>query len=163
MTITLPPMWHSIENKLMPVNTKNPAPEHCAQMTFDEAFQLSASLMTKLESETGDNSDAKTLLNTMFSGDRLIPVIVQDATTGMNLMLAYSNIQSFYYTLKTGLAHYYSRSRDKLWMKGETSGHIQRICGIFSDCDSDTLLFVVEQTGVACHTGRSSCFFNRII
>ncbi|MDD3341980.1 MAG: bifunctional phosphoribosyl-AMP cyclohydrolase/phosphoribosyl-ATP diphosphatase HisIE [Sulfurospirillaceae bacterium] len=92
----------------------------------------------------------------------LLPVIAQDFTTGEVLMLAYMNEASLKLTLETGLAHYFSRSRQKLWKKGESSGHFQYVKEAYLDCDSDTLLLKVEQIGVACHTGRPSCFFNRI-
>ena len=89
----------------------------------------------------------------------LIPVIVQDIENGEVLMLAYMNKEAFEKTLSTGYAHYYSRSRQKLWKKGETSGNIQEVKKILLDCDSDTLLLKVSQTGPACHTGRKSCFY----
>ena len=92
----------------------------------------------------------------------LIPVIAQDSDNGEILMLAYTNKEAFGLTLKTKIAHYYSRSRKKLWKKGEQSGHTQEVQEIYLDCDSDTVLLKVKQNGVACHTGRYSCFFNRV-
>ena len=92
----------------------------------------------------------------------LIPVIAQDYENGEILMLAYTNKEAFELTLKTKIAHYYSRSRKKLWKKGEQSGHTQEVQEIYLDCDSDTVLLKVKQNGVACHTGRYSCFFNRV-
>ena len=92
----------------------------------------------------------------------LIPVIAQESDNGEILMLAYTNKEAFELTLKTKVAHYYSRSRKKLWKKGEQSGNIQEVEEIYLDCDSDTVLLKVKQNGVACHTGRHSCFFNRI-
>ncbi|MEM2120064.1 MAG: phosphoribosyl-AMP cyclohydrolase [Archaeoglobaceae archaeon] len=92
----------------------------------------------------------------------LIPVVVQDAKTGEVLMLAYANEEALRRTLETGYAHYWSRSRNKLWMKGETSGNTQKIVEIRVDCDCDTLLYLVEQKGNACHTGHKSCFFRRL-
>ncbi|BCD62827.1 phosphoribosyl-ATP pyrophosphohydrolase / phosphoribosyl-AMP cyclohydrolase [Nitratiruptor sp. YY08-26] len=89
----------------------------------------------------------------------LIPAIVQDSQTGEVLMLAYMNKEAFEKTVATGYAHYYSRSRQKLWKKGESSGNVQKVEAIRLDCDSDTLLLQVEQTGPACHTGRKSCFY----
>ena len=89
----------------------------------------------------------------------LIPVITQDSTTNEVLMLAYMNKQALELTLFTKIAHYFSRSRQRIWKKGESSGHIQKVKKIMLDCDGDTLLLKVEQTGVACHTGRKSCFF----
>jgi phosphoribosyl-AMP cyclohydrolase len=91
-------------------------------------------------------------------GNGLIPVVVQDATSKKVLMLAYANEEALAKTLKTGYAHYWSRSRQKLWMKGETSGHTQKIKRVVADCDYDTLLYVVEQKGPACHTGAETCF-----
>ncbi|WP_281951503.1 bifunctional phosphoribosyl-AMP cyclohydrolase/phosphoribosyl-ATP diphosphatase HisIE [Nitrosophilus kaiyonis] len=92
----------------------------------------------------------------------LIPVIVQDIESNEVLMLAYMNKEAFEKTLYTGYAHYFSRSREKLWKKGETSGNIQEVKEILLDCDSDTLLLKVKQTGPACHTGRKSCFYKDI-
>jgi phosphoribosyl-AMP cyclohydrolase len=91
-------------------------------------------------------------------GNGLIPVVVQDSTSKKLLMLAYANEEALKKTLKTGYAHYWSRSRQKLWMKGETSGHTQKIKRVVADCDYDTLLYVVEQKGPACHTGAETCF-----
>jgi len=88
----------------------------------------------------------------------LIPVVVQDDKSKMILMLAYVNQEALDKTLRTGYAHYWSRSRNKLWMKGETSGHTQKIKRIATDCDYDTLLYVVAQKGPACHTGETTCF-----
>jgi phosphoribosyl-ATP pyrophosphohydrolase/phosphoribosyl-AMP cyclohydrolase len=94
-----------------------------------------------------------------FNEQGLIPAIVQETATGQVLMLAYMNRAALEQTLATGLAHYWSRSRAKLWQKGETSGHIQHVRDIRYDCDADTLLVSVDQEGVACHTGEYSCFF----
>ena len=94
--------------------------------------------------------------------DGLIPVITQDFVTREVLMLAYMDEISFTKTLQTGLMHYHSRSRNSLWLKGETSGHFQRVIEGKTDCDTDTLLFLVEQTGSACHTGEKSCFYRTI-
>lgn len=92
----------------------------------------------------------------------LIPVIVQDYKKLDVLMLAYVNEEALQLTFDTGYAHYYTRSRQKIWKKGDTSGHYQKIQDILFDCDYDTLLYKVEQIGgVACHTGRRSCFFNQ--
>ncbi|HEB70670.1 MAG TPA: phosphoribosyl-AMP cyclohydrolase [Desulfobulbus sp.] len=93
----------------------------------------------------------------------LLPAIVQDYATGDILMLAYINLQSWQQTLETGKAHYWSRSRNKLWLKGESSGHVQVIKEIFVDCDQDTVVFKVEQIGgAACHKGYHSCFYRRV-
>jgi phosphoribosyl-AMP cyclohydrolase len=95
-------------------------------------------------------------------GNGLIPVVVQDAGSKEVLMMAYANEEALKKTLSTGYAHYWSRSRKKLWMKGETSGHTQKIKKVIADCDYDTLLYVVEQKGPACHTGEDTCFHNRL-
>jgi phosphoribosyl-AMP cyclohydrolase len=93
----------------------------------------------------------------------LVPAIVQDFETGDILMLAYMNMEAFNATLSTGKATYYSRSRKTLWVKGETSGHIQLIKEIRIDCDDDTVLLKVEQLGgAACHTGHRSCFYKKV-
>ena len=95
-----------------------------------------------------------------FSG--LLPVIAQDQESGMVLMLAYANIEAVRKTQQTGYAHYWSRSRNTLWKKGESSGHVQKITEVLVDCDEDTLLYKVSQTGPACHTGAVSCFFRKL-
>jgi phosphoribosyl-AMP cyclohydrolase len=93
----------------------------------------------------------------------LIPTIVQDAKSGKVLMLAYMNKQAWEMTLRTGLATYFSRSRQKIWIKGETSGRRQNIKEIWIDCDDDTVLLKIEQLGgAACHTGYKSCFFKKV-
>ncbi len=89
----------------------------------------------------------------------LVPVVVQDVDTKEVLMLAYMNKEAFDLSRATGFAHYYSRSRKRLWKKGESSGHLQKIAHMLLDCDADTILLKVHQKGVACHTGRKSCFF----
>ena len=89
----------------------------------------------------------------------LVPVVVQDFRTKDVLMVAYMNQAAFELTLKTGKAHYYSRSRKKLWLKGETSGHTQDVKAIHLDCDKDTVLILVDQKVAACHTGYWSCFY----
>jgi len=108
------------------------------------------------------NQENSELLNSInWDKNPLIPVIAQN-DDGKVLMLAYANREAFELTLKTKFAHYYSRSRKKLWKKGEQSGHTQEVKEIYLDCDSDTILLKVKQNGVACHTGRMSCFFNRV-
>lgn len=92
----------------------------------------------------------------------LITTVVQDYYNGRVLMVAYMNKEAYEKTLQTKKAHYFSRSRNQLWLKGETSGHFQDVKEMYMDCDNDTLLLKVVQTGVACHTGRPSCFFNKI-
>lgn len=89
----------------------------------------------------------------------LIPAVIQDAETGDVLMVAYMNAESLKRTVETGLTWFWSRSRGKFWQKGETSGNVQRVRDILYDCDQDTLLIKVDQTGPACHTGSRSCFF----
>ncbi len=102
-------------------------------------------------------------LNFSKSADGLLPAIVQEAETGRILMLAYINQQAFTETLATGYAHYWSRSRQALWQKGETSGHRQEIVEILVDCDEDTIVYVVhQQGGAACHKGYPSCFYRRV-
>jgi len=96
-------------------------------------------------------------------GDGLLPAIAQDAATGEVLMMAYMNAESYAETLATGRAVYYSRSRRKLWRKGEESGNVQRVHAIYVDCDRDTILLSVEQLGgAACHEGYKSCFFRQV-
>ena len=93
----------------------------------------------------------------------LVPAIIQDAETGKVLMLAYMNIIAWEKTLETGKAWFYSRSRDKQWMKGEESGNVQIVKEVFVDCDDDTVLLKVEQVGkAACHKGYTSCFFRKV-
>ena len=95
-----------------------------------------------------------------FDASGLVPAIAQDVVTGEVLMQAFMNAEALEKTLATGKAHYYSRSRKKLWLKGETSGHFQHVVSMFSDCDNDCILMKVVQDGNACHTGSYSCFFN---
>ncbi|MDR1122553.1 MAG: bifunctional phosphoribosyl-AMP cyclohydrolase/phosphoribosyl-ATP diphosphatase HisIE [Endomicrobium sp.] len=98
-----------------------------------------------------------------FNKTPLIVAIIQDYKTREVLMLAYMNKESYNLTLEKGETYFYSRSRKKLWHKGEISGCVQKIKGMYLDCDGDALLILVEQSGVACHTGKFSCFFNEII
>jgi phosphoribosyl-AMP cyclohydrolase/phosphoribosyl-ATP pyrophosphohydrolase/phosphoribosyl-AMP cyclohydrolase len=98
-----------------------------------------------------------------FNEQGLIPAIAQDHLDGTILMMAWMNKESIKQTLLTKEAHYWSRSRQELWHKGATSGHIQKVNAIFYDCDGDTLLLKIEQVGnIACHTGKRSCFFNTV-
>src|SRR6516162_4242057 len=93
----------------------------------------------------------------------LVPAIAQDADTGQVLMLAWMNRAAYEETLRTGRACYYSRSRGKLWRKGEESGHVQEVRGVYVDCDADTILLKVRQVGgAACHEGYASCFFREV-
>ena len=96
-----------------------------------------------------------------FNEAGLVPAIAQDADSGRVLMMAWMNAEAIEQTLATGYAHYYSRSRARQWRKGESSGHVQKIVAIHLDCDGDTLLLSVEQTGPACHTNRQSCFYRQ--
>ncbi len=97
-----------------------------------------------------------------FNQEGLLPVIIQEYETGQILMFAYTNSEALNITLETGLTHFWSRSRKKIWNKGEESGNIQKVKQIYVDCDKDTLLITVEQIGVACHTGEQSCFFTKL-
>lgn len=97
-----------------------------------------------------------------FNSDGLVPAIAQQHDTGEVLMMAWMNRDAVAETLATGRVCYWSRSRGTLWRKGESSGQTQRLVALFIDCDGDTLLVHVDQTGVACHTGRRTCFFNRV-
>jgi len=96
-----------------------------------------------------------------FGPGGLIPAIIQDATDKEILMLAYMNAESLRLTIETGITHFWSRSRNCLWKKGETSGHIQEVQEILYDCDADTLLIKVRQKGPACHTGYRTCFYRQ--
>ena len=97
-----------------------------------------------------------------FDERGLVPVIVQDVRTKEVLMLAYANKEALKKTFETGYAHFWSRSRNKLWMKGETSGNVQKVVEVRIDCDNDAILYLVEQKGVACHTGNYSCFYRKL-
>ncbi len=99
------------------------------------------------------------LANLKFDANGLIPAIIQDAATNELLMMAWMNRDSLAKTIETGKTHFFSRSRNKLWLKGETSGHVQHVKSIAVDCDQDVLLIKVEQIGAACHEGFYSCFF----
>jgi len=110
----------------------------------------------------GQRSSVLSLLEAIkFNDAGLIPAIAQDADSGRVLMMAWMNEEAVQETLATGFAHYYSRSRQKQWMKGESSGHVQKILDIYLDCDGDTILLKIEQTGPACHTNRQSCFYKQ--
>lgn len=112
--------------------------------------------MSQNPSQTGDGPD-------FTKGDGLVPAIAQDAKSGEVLMMAFMNAESYAETLATGRAVYFSRSRKKLWRKGEESGHVQEVRAIYIDCDADTILLKVDQIGdAACHTGYMSCFYRRV-
>jgi len=108
---------------------------------------------TILSSENFYPSDIK------FNKDGLVPVIAQCVNTGTVLMMAWMNEEAVKKTINTNNMYYFSRSRQKLWQKGETSGHFQKLFELRLDCDNDTMLALIEQTGSACHTGAASCFF----
>jgi phosphoribosyl-AMP cyclohydrolase len=97
-----------------------------------------------------------------WDANGLVPAVVQDYKTHQVLMLAYMNAEALGKTLETGIAHFWSRRRQKLWMKGETSGNIQRVLEIKYDCDGDTILLLVDPAGPACHTGEVSCFYRSL-
>jgi len=97
-----------------------------------------------------------------YDSNGLIPAIIQEESTGKVLMMAYMNKDSIEMTVKTGKTHFWSRSRNKFWMKGESSGHVQLVKNISFDCDADTLLIQVEQVGAACHEGYKTCFFRTV-
>ena len=97
-----------------------------------------------------------------YDANGLIPAIVQDDETGEVLMMAYMNQASLAKTVKTGKTHFWSRSRQKYWMKGETSGHVQEVVGIYTDCDADTILIRARQHGAACHEGYRNCFYRKL-
>jgi phosphoribosyl-AMP cyclohydrolase len=108
-------------------------------------------------------ADLDWLNNVIWDEQGLVPAIAQDAVSGEVLMFAWMNREALARTLELGEAVYFSRSRGRLWHKGEESGHTQRVMEIRTDCDKDVILLKIEQTGgIACHTGRRSCFFNRI-
>jgi len=102
------------------------------------------------------------IANLKYDSNGLIPAIIQDAQTNEVLMMAYMNEKSLRATIETGKTHFWSRSRQKYWMKGESSGHTQQVKEIYIDCDKDTLLIKVEQIGGACHEGYRSCFFRKL-
>ena len=108
---------------------------------------------------SGSDQDETRELRPKFDASGLVAAIAQDAETGEVLMLAWVNAEALARTLETGRATYWSRSRGEIWVKGETSGHIQEVVEVRVDCDQDAVLLKVRQTGGACHTGRESCFY----
>ena len=96
------------------------------------------------------------------NSDGLVPAITQDFENNQVLMMAYMNEEAFCLTCETGYMHYYSRSRDSLWKKGETSGHVQKVIEAYIDCDKATLLYKIDRTGAACHTGNRTCFYTEL-
>jgi phosphoribosylformimino-5-aminoimidazole carboxamide ribotide isomerase len=129
---------------------------YSGSLDLDEAIINARNINKKLINRESAMEDE---LDRYFIKADLIPAVIQQYDTGKVLMLAYMNRKSLKLSLQTGYTWFYSRSRKKLWNKGETSGHIQKIISIISDCDDDTLLVNVDQTGNACHTGRYSCFY----
>ncbi|MCP5372770.1 MAG: phosphoribosyl-AMP cyclohydrolase [Hyphomicrobiales bacterium] len=112
---------------------------------------------------TNDDTTARAVLDQIkFTADGLVPAIAQQHDSGEVLMMAWMNADSIRETLATGTVCYWSRSRGKLWRKGESSGQTQKLVDFRWDCDGDTILVLVDQTGVACHTGRHNCFFNAV-
>lgn len=109
-----------------------------------------------------ESSEKSALLDIKFNKDGLIPVIAQCVQSGTVLMMAWMNEEALKKTIDTNDMYYFSRSRQKLWQKGETSGHFQKLIELRLDCDNDTILALIEQTGAACHTGTKSCFFKSI-
>jgi len=97
-----------------------------------------------------------------YDRDGLIPAVIVEAESKQVLMVAYMNREALLETIRSGRTHFYSRSRQKLWMKGETSGHVQEVRGVYVDCDMDTVVIEVAQRGAACHTGYYSCFYRRL-
>ena len=134
-----------------------------------EAINKNTAEINNIKKLCAENAIEVSVLTPAFSwnelkknNDGLVPVIIQDYRTEEVLMMAYMNEQAYYDTLSTGKMHYYSRSRDEQWLKGETSGHFQFVKSLTADCDLDTILAKVKQIGAACHTGSRSCFFNEI-
>jgi phosphoribosyl-AMP cyclohydrolase len=109
-----------------------------------------------------ESSEKSALSDIKFNKDGLIPVVAQCVKSGTVLMMAWMNEEALKKTIDTNDMYYFSRSRQKLWQKGETSGHFQKLIELRLDCDNDTILALIEQTGAACHTGTKSCFFKSI-
>ena len=109
-----------------------------------------------------ESSEKSALSDIKFNKDGLIPVVAQCVKSGTVLMMAWMNEEALKKTIDTNDMYYFSRSRQKLWQKGETSGHFQKLIELRLDCDNDTILALIEQTGAACHTGTKSCFFKTI-
>lgn len=111
---------------------------------------------------SGKEQDETEEFRPKFDDNGLIAAVAQDADTGDVLMLAWMNAEALTATLETGRATYWSRSRRKLWVKGETSGHFQDVIEVYTDCDQDAIVMKIRQTDAACHTGRKSCFYRRV-
>lgn len=132
---------------------------YCSSMTIKPKISFSSENYSKTELDSGTNFAPR------FNEYGLITAIAVDATDNQILMLAYMNEESLALSLETGIAHYWSRSRDSLWKKGETSGNVQEIIEIQTDCDQDAILLKVRtlDTGANCHTGRKSCFYRKVV
>jgi len=124
------------------------------------AVLLSQKISAKKKKNVTEMDD---MLERYFRKSELIPAIIQESGTNDVLMMAYMNLESLEKTIETGYTWFYSRTRQQLWNKGETSGNVQKLVSIHADCDDDTLLIRVEQTGPACHTGKHSCFYKEIL
>ena len=111
---------------------------------------------------SGKEQDETEEFRPKFDANGLIAAVAEDADTGDVLMLAWMNAEALTATLETGRATYWSRSRSKLWIKGETSGHFQDVIEVYTDCDQDAVVMKIRQTDAACHTGRKSCFYRRV-
>lgn len=122
---------------------------------YNDRFLLKGQPMTPADATPATGPD-------FAAGGGLLAAIAQDATTGEVLMVAWMNAEAYAETLRSGRAVYYSRSRDRLWRKGEESGHVQTVKAIYVDCDADAILLKVEQVGAACHEGYRSCFFRQV-
>ena len=132
---------------------------YSGNLNLQEAIHAAREIM--IRAKNGKELTAEQL-DGFFKKNDLLPAIIQEASTKEVLMLAYMNRESLQRTLETGYTWFYSRSRQELWNKGATSGHYQKVLSVCGDCDDDTLLVLVEQTGAACHTGNHTCFFNEI-
>jgi len=115
-----------------------------------------------MSSDADTTGDAARAVDLAFDEQTLVPAVAQDVDSGEVLMLAYVSREALARTRETGLAHYYSRSRDELWQKGESSGHVQHVEQTRVDCDGDAILYLVDQEGGACHTGFASCFHRTV-
>ena len=135
----------------------------CGKSLYSGNVDLACAVeLCRKESEAATPVKLDSLTDQYFQKSELLPAIVQEYGTGEVLMLAYMNRESFRKTLETGYTWFWSRSRKELWNKGATSGHYQKVVRIVGDCDTDTVLLTVKQTGAACHTGNHSCFFHEI-
>ena len=137
--------------------------EYSKERFPDKVFKSENDMNAFIASNDKASSSEITFADFKLNSDGLIPCIAQDYETGEVLMMAYMNEESYNKTLETGLMTYWSRSRQKLWTKGEESGHLQKMISLTIDCDKDTILAKVDQTGPACHTGNPTCFFTPLV